>query len=207
MFRKLTTVIAAGILLGVGAANVASAADMAVKARPVVAPILYNWQGCYIGGNVAGGWSRMDTSLVFTDPAIPANATNTVAVWPGSLGGMWGYRRELRALRFGPHSGMFVLIAPSLVGGVIGVGLYLGLLGIFGVALGTIIRRSAGAIAALVGLILILPALLLTLPAAYHCIFKLGFATYDARAAIHSGSAWKAANFLSRSVSDSHCRM
>jgi Family of unknown function (DUF6529) len=29
-------------------------------------------------------------------------------------------------------------------------------------------------------------AVLLTLPAAYHCIFKLGFATYDARAALHS---------------------
>jgi hypothetical protein len=29
-------------------------------------------------------------------------------------------------------------------------------------------------------------AILLTLPAAYHCIFKLGFGTYDARAFIHS---------------------
>jgi hypothetical protein len=29
-------------------------------------------------------------------------------------------------------------------------------------------------------------AVLLTLPAAYHCIFKLGFGTYDARAFIHS---------------------
>jgi outer membrane immunogenic protein len=74
MSRKLKAVVAAGILLEVGATNIASAADMAVKARPVVAPVLYNWQGCYIGGNVGGGWSRMDTNLVFTDPAIPANA-------------------------------------------------------------------------------------------------------------------------------------
>ena len=29
-------------------------------------------------------------------------------------------------------------------------------------------------------------AILLTVPAAYHCIFKLGFGTYDARAFIHS---------------------
>jgi Family of unknown function (DUF6529) len=29
-------------------------------------------------------------------------------------------------------------------------------------------------------------AILLTLPSAYHCIFKLGFGTYDARAFIHS---------------------
>ena len=40
-------------------------------------------------------------------------------------------------------------------------------------------------------------AVLLTLPAAYHCIFKLGFATYDARAAIHSalGAAFYGALF------------
>ena len=57
------------------------------------------------------------------------------------------------------------LTSPAALRSVIGVGLYLGLLGIFAVALGTIIRRSTGAIAALVGVILILPALLLTLPA------------------------------------------
>jgi ABC-type transport system involved in multi-copper enzyme maturation permease subunit len=57
------------------------------------------------------------------------------------------------------------LASPGALRSVIGIGLYLGLLSIFAVALGTIIRRSAGAIAALVGLILILPALLLTLPA------------------------------------------
>jgi ABC-2 type transport system permease protein len=54
------------------------------------------------------------------------------------------------------------LTSPGALRSVIGIGLYLGLLGVFAVALGTIIRRS---IAALVGLILILPALLLTLPA------------------------------------------
>jgi len=57
------------------------------------------------------------------------------------------------------------LTSPGALRSVIGIGLYLGLLGVFAVALGTILRRSAGAIAALVGLILILPALLLTLPA------------------------------------------
>ena len=57
------------------------------------------------------------------------------------------------------------LTSPGALRSVIGIGLYLGLLGVFAVALGTIIRRSTGAIAALVGLILVLPALLLTLPA------------------------------------------
>jgi outer membrane immunogenic protein len=46
-------------MLGIGAA---SAADMPLKAaRPVAAPIVtYNWTGCYIGGNVGGGWAKTD---------------------------------------------------------------------------------------------------------------------------------------------------
>lgn len=56
------------------------------------------------------------------------------------------------------------LTSPGALRSVIGIGLYLGLLGILAVALGTIIRRSTGAIAALIALILLLPALLLTLP-------------------------------------------
>lgn len=57
------------------------------------------------------------------------------------------------------------LTSPGALRSIVGVGLYLGLFAIFGVALGTLIRRSTGAIAALFGLILLLPALLLTLPA------------------------------------------
>jgi outer membrane immunogenic protein len=67
-------VLALGILIGMGAAGVASAADMAVKARPIAAPLMYNWTGCYIGGNVGGGWSRMDTTLVSQDTIGPVAA-------------------------------------------------------------------------------------------------------------------------------------
>jgi outer membrane immunogenic protein len=66
--------VAAGILAGLGATGAASAADMALKARPVAAPLLYNWTGCYIGGNVGGGWSRMDTTRLQTDLVSPAVA-------------------------------------------------------------------------------------------------------------------------------------
>jgi hypothetical protein len=46
----------AGAALSLGFVNVASAADMAVKARPVAPPpvLLYDWSGFYIGAN--GGW-------------------------------------------------------------------------------------------------------------------------------------------------------
>ena len=50
-----------------------------------------------------------------------ANATSTLALWPGSLGGMWGYRRELR--RCEPW--MLVLLVPSVLGGVAGARLLL----------------------------------------------------------------------------------
>lgn len=48
---------------------------------------------------------------------------------------------------------------------VIGVGLYLGLLGVLAVGLGTIIRRAAGAIAVVLGLLLVIPLLAVLLPA------------------------------------------
>lgn len=72
MRRYMKSFLAAVALLGLGANTAASAADLAVKA-PRVAPVpLYNWSGCYIGGNVGGAGSRMDTTRVFIDPAIPA---------------------------------------------------------------------------------------------------------------------------------------
>jgi uncharacterized membrane protein YfcA len=52
---------------------------------------------------------------------IVANATSTVALWPGALGSMWGYRRELKGMR--PWAMAFGL--PSLVGGLLGAWLLL----------------------------------------------------------------------------------
>ena len=49
---------------------------MAVKARPVVAPIVtYNWTGCYIGGNAGGGWARTSQTQIAKvgGPAIVPN--------------------------------------------------------------------------------------------------------------------------------------
>ena len=79
--------VAAGILAGLGATGAASAADMALKARPVAAPLLYNWTGCYIGGNVGGGWSRMDTTRLQTDLVSPAVANYGRENDSGFIGG------------------------------------------------------------------------------------------------------------------------
>jgi hypothetical protein len=47
---------------------------------------------------------------------------------------------------------------------VLGGGLYLTVLGLLGIGLGTVLRRSAGAISAFVGLVLVAPTVIRTLP-------------------------------------------
>jgi outer membrane immunogenic protein len=70
MRRHMKLIVAVAAMFGIGASGVASAADLAVKAPRAVVP-LYNWTGCYIGGNVGGGWSKMDTTQVQIDTAPP----------------------------------------------------------------------------------------------------------------------------------------
>ena len=67
---------------------------------------------------VAGGGTLVTfPTLVWLGvPSIAANATNAVSLWPGSLGSVWGYRRELQ----GVDRGVFVLIVPSIAGGLTG---------------------------------------------------------------------------------------
>src|SRR3954447_17380240 len=48
--------------------------------------------------------------------SVTANATSTVAIWPGTVGSIWGYRRELQKAE--PR--FRILIVPSLVGGLAG---------------------------------------------------------------------------------------
>lgn len=67
---------------------------------------------------VAGGGTLVTfPTLVWLGvPSITANATNALALWPGSLGSVWGYRRELR----GVDRSVFALAVPSVVGSLIG---------------------------------------------------------------------------------------
>jgi hypothetical protein len=52
---------------------------------------------------------------------VIANATSTVALWPGQLGSLWGYRKEI-----GPSRNALVLLAaPSFLGGLVGAFLLL----------------------------------------------------------------------------------
>ena len=42
----------------IGVTGTASAADMAVKARPMAAPVPYSWTGCFVGVAGGGAWGR-----------------------------------------------------------------------------------------------------------------------------------------------------
>ena len=69
--------------------------------------------------SVAGGGSFIAfPALIFTGvPPINANATNTVALWPGSVASVGAYRKELAAQN---RRLLLVLSGSSLVGGVLG---------------------------------------------------------------------------------------
>ena len=68
---------------------------------------------------VAGGGSFICfPALVFTGlPAIPANATNTVALWPGSVASVGAYRREFAEQQ---PALLILLVCTSLIGGILG---------------------------------------------------------------------------------------
>jgi uncharacterized membrane protein YfcA len=68
--------------------------------------------------SVAGGGTLVSfPTLVWLGlPSITANATSTVAIWPGSLGSIWGFRQELKQIE--PR--MKLLSVSSLIGGAAG---------------------------------------------------------------------------------------
>lgn len=68
--------------------------------------------------SVAGGGSLISfpTLVAFGIPSIAANATNTAAIWPGSLSSAIAYSRDIK-----PDRQLLVtLLLPSLAGGLLG---------------------------------------------------------------------------------------
>jgi len=79
-----------------------------------------------IGGavnSIAGGGTLITfPAIVWLGvPPISANATSTVALWPGSFGSMWAYRDELR----GARTWLTWFTVPSIAGSVVGAQLLL----------------------------------------------------------------------------------
>ncbi|MCL4393483.1 MAG: sulfite exporter TauE/SafE family protein, partial [Chloroflexi bacterium] len=86
---------------------------------------LFGFVGVFVAGmvagalnSVAGGGSLISfpALVAFGVPAIPANATNTAAIWPGSLSSAVAYSRDTKL-----DSGLLLtLFLPSLIGGLLG---------------------------------------------------------------------------------------
>ncbi|MEP7347705.1 MAG: sulfite exporter TauE/SafE family protein [Gemmatimonadaceae bacterium] len=79
-----------------------------------------------VGGainSIAGGGTLLTfpALIALGIPALVANATSTVALWPGALGSIWGYRGELSGVR----RWAFAWAVPSLLGGFVGAWLLL----------------------------------------------------------------------------------
>jgi outer membrane immunogenic protein len=91
-----------GMLAAVTMTGSASAADMAVKARPAPPPVavLYDWTGFYIGANAGGGWSHKCWDIV---PVVggPLLAEGCHDASGAVAGGQIGYRWQSAAWVFG----------------------------------------------------------------------------------------------------------
>ncbi len=77
-----------------------------------------------VGGavnSIAGGGTLLTfpALLGLGVPALSANATSTVALWPGSISSMLGYRKELKGARRWATR----LAVPSIIGGAVGAAL------------------------------------------------------------------------------------
>jgi outer membrane immunogenic protein len=102
--QRVTTKLAALVVavLSVGMWHSASAADLPVKAAPIVVAPAYNWSGWYAGINGGYAWGNADprTSTVFSPtgyfattsvPAIAATGAQRIKPSGGEFGGQLGY--------------------------------------------------------------------------------------------------------------------
>src|SRR4051795_11645769 len=86
-----------------GMASPVLAADMAVRAAPppMIAPMIYDWTGFYIGAN--GGWGEVHNCVDFFNAAGVGFAQGCRDRSGGLIGGQLGYRWQANqfVFRFG----------------------------------------------------------------------------------------------------------
>lgn len=101
-----------------------------VTTQSLVSPQTARLLAIVVISAVAGGMNAIaggGTLLTFPAliglgiPPIVANATNTMALWPGTVGSVWGYREEL----VGARKWTIGFALPSAIGGAVGAWLML----------------------------------------------------------------------------------
>lgn len=100
MHRFAVALLGATLLGGVSA----NAADLPVKAPVYVAPPMYNWSGCYIGGHAGAGWARTEwtntaNTTLFGDLSPGEGFTQTKSGFVG--GGQLGCNYQVNQWVFG----------------------------------------------------------------------------------------------------------
>ena len=95
----------AAAAISVMSSGAAGAADLPAapryKAAPVVAPIMYNWSGFYIGANGGYGWSRQCIDITAINGATNVFAEGCKDAGGGLIGGQVGYRWQAGQFVFG----------------------------------------------------------------------------------------------------------
>jgi outer membrane immunogenic protein len=71
-------------LSAAGLVNAAFAADLPVKAPPIV-PVVYNWTGCYVGANGGWKWGRWTESVDTTAGTVVIPGIGLVPFAPGHV--------------------------------------------------------------------------------------------------------------------------
>jgi outer membrane immunogenic protein len=103
--RRLQCALLATVA-AIGFASVASAADMPVKAVPMVAPVAaYNWTGWYVGINGGYGWNSGSNNINYFAPVTGfAGTSNGFQSRGGFGGGQIGYNWQYNQIVFGAEA-------------------------------------------------------------------------------------------------------
>jgi len=88
---KSTWVLASlAATLGMGGVGAATAADMAVKARPLPVVAAYSWTGCYVGVEGGGSWGRVESTSNGTNNGAPNGTLGVPKSSSDLTGGLFG---------------------------------------------------------------------------------------------------------------------
>lgn len=88
---RLIRLSAAAVAL-LGAATVAQAADLPVKAPPMAPAPVYSWTGVYVGASVGGEWERIEGNFVNPPPAS-WSVDNSRGFWDAHIGAQYQWNR------------------------------------------------------------------------------------------------------------------
>ncbi|WJR76789.1 outer membrane beta-barrel protein [Bradyrhizobium sp. NP1] len=102
---KKISLLTAAAVMSISLTGVARAADLpqapTYKAAPIVAPMMYNWSGFYLGANGGYGWSNQCVDLTAINGIGGIFAEGCKSAGGGAIGGQIGYRWQAGQWVFG----------------------------------------------------------------------------------------------------------